>query len=388
MSAVSTADAVRALQRIDWNFARSKTPASSVHTLHWFPGNFIPQIPRFLIEILTQPGDLVVDPFCGSGTTGVEASSLGRISHQSDVNPASIQVTVGKIAVLCEPDAEPGLQAVLEQLLWDFVPRELPARSEHGSDPELRRWIHEETLHQLQLIWSVISGTRSHLRSMLTMIFSDTLFRCASPGVALTRTGGRRRHHWGWIADNVRPKVPRRHNALELFRDRLTHLVKIVRSLQVDFAAPAKVSQADARNLGLPDDSVDAIVTSPPYIGMIDYTLANRLDFLWMNWPIAAALNSEIGARRYRNRTAALAEYLRAMHQACSEMHRVLKPGSFAALVVGASRRHPQAIEGLVDVFRQRFDLCWGPTPRTPTRLRIAERKGSAPSEYIIVFRR
>ena len=72
------ADVVRGLAGVDWNFPRAGTLRGTVHALHWFPGNFIPQIPAHLIQLLSRPGDLVLDPFCGSGTTGAEACRTGE----------------------------------------------------------------------------------------------------------------------------------------------------------------------------------------------------------------------------------------------------------------------------------------------------------------------
>ena len=66
-----------ALAREDWSFEGQRT-ARGVHRLHPWIGRFIPQIPRRLIEALSRPGDRVADPFCGSGTTLVEALSAGR----------------------------------------------------------------------------------------------------------------------------------------------------------------------------------------------------------------------------------------------------------------------------------------------------------------------
>jgi DNA methylase len=386
-----SANAVRALDRIDWNFPGSTTPPASLHTLHWFPGNFIPQIPRVLVEILSKEGDQVLDPFSGSGTTGVEAMALGRCSRQSDINSASIQVAKGKLAALTRRSTvrrDAGI--AIEKLMWDFVPPDFRTPREHEVNPELRLWLHPDTLQQLQFIWvGIISAQKSkRTRDVFEMLFSDTLFACASPGSVTTRSGGRRRHHWGWIADNVQPKAFIAHNALAMFRRRLIRLQKVLANSPDAPTSNSGVFLEDARNLTIPDNTIDAIITSPPYLGMIDYTLANRLTFLWMGWSLREALAAEIGARRYRNRPAALQNYRDEMRTASLEMHRVLKEGSFCAVVVGASRKYPEAVTQLADVFRDRFQLYWGPRPRTPTRRRISERKGSTPTEYIIVFRK
>ncbi|MEM0157973.1 MAG: DNA methyltransferase [Thermoplasmataceae archaeon] len=56
----------------------------------WYWGNFVPQIPFQLISRYTKPGDWVIDPFCGSGTTLIEAARLGRNSVGIDINPEMV----------------------------------------------------------------------------------------------------------------------------------------------------------------------------------------------------------------------------------------------------------------------------------------------------------
>ena len=62
--------------------------ASSLHEVS-YRACFKPQLPRFFIERLTRPGDVVYDPFMGRGTTLIEAALLGRTPYGCDVNPLS-----------------------------------------------------------------------------------------------------------------------------------------------------------------------------------------------------------------------------------------------------------------------------------------------------------
>src|SRR5207253_507352 len=97
---------------------------------------FKPQLPRFFIERLTQPRELVYDPFMGRGTTLIEAAMLGRVPHGCDVNPLS--------AVLTRPRlSPPGLEDIADRLKEiDFSdPGELPS--------ELLVFYHQETLAQI-----------------------------------------------------------------------------------------------------------------------------------------------------------------------------------------------------------------------------------------------
>lgn len=369
------------LNRIDWNFPQAGTAAGSIHKTHWFPGNFIPQIPAALIEVLSRPGDLVLDPFGGSGTTVLEAARLGRRAIYSDAVSACVTIARAKVAAMTEGVASATVTQVEHALTWDHACHsDEVGKSGEGSDPELERWYHPRTLAQLRYIWKLLEQLDGPDRLTLCLLFSDLLFSCASTGGARTRTGKLRRHHWGWIADNVSPKELACHDAVEGFRTRL-------RWLPTPIAVEHQpiVHQGEARSLSVPSESVDLIVTSPPYVGVIDYVKANRLLYLWMNWPFDQERAGEIGARFKRRRPAIVAEYLGDMAACWREFHRVLKPGGAAAIVIGESRAFPGTCEKTIEDLDALMPVIWGPKKRVSTRRRVAERAAREALELVLV---
>jgi hypothetical protein len=374
------------LNKVDWDFPSAQTNLHSLHRLHWFPGNFIPQIPSFLIQILSDKGDLILDPFCGSGTTGVEAILLERTAYQSDASRSSIHITSGKHTILTLPLLKDHIETFTNHLLLDFVQKEQIAFK--SSNPELKRWFHQETLVQLEYIWGICGTIPPIARPIFEMLFTDILFTCSGVPGALTRTGKQRRHHWGWIADNVIPKQTHPHNALAYFRDKLEHLGQLLTYVPYRDNVNHAVAQGDCRRVCLSDSSVDLIVTSPPYLGMIDYTLANRLSYMWMNWPLEPDRASEIGSRRSRFKKTVVSDYLDAMEQCFYEMARVLKIGKYCAIVIGTSRKFPDALALLNRRIPPSLKLVWGPTARTPIYRRVSERNGAAPVEYIYIYQK
>src|SRR6185503_8230163 len=82
--------------------------ASSLHEIS-YRACFKPQLPRFFIQRLTQPGDIVYDPFMGRGTTLLEAALLDRTPAGCDINPLS--------AVLIKPRLNPPLQSEVDTRL-------------------------------------------------------------------------------------------------------------------------------------------------------------------------------------------------------------------------------------------------------------------------------
>lgn len=389
--ALSENEIVSDLNKVDWSFPRGKTLHSTVHSLHRFQGNFIPQIPSYLIRLLSRKSDLVLDPFCGSGTTGVEALALGRRAWQSDLNRACILIAVGKLAAVRGANVQKDLQKILQELLWyASLTRGGEERGDAERNPELRHWIHEDTLAQLESIWNLIERTPDpNTRDVLEMLFTDILFACASTGQSLTSGGKTRRHHWGWIADNVKPKGRQHwHDAFKLFRDRLIHALDVISTLRPIISEAPVIKREDIRFLTVPDEIVDLVVTSPPYLGMIDYALANRLTYLWFNWPLTEDRDLEIGARYRRNRLNAEEEYFESIRTSCEQIARVLRPRGYCAIVIGASRKFPTATEKVLQIFGQYLRPVWGPIQRNPSRRRVAERRGTEFYESVCVFRR
>jgi hypothetical protein len=376
------------LSNVDWNFPAATTLSTSVHSLHWFPGNFIPQIPSFLVQALSSPGDLVSDPFCGSGTTGVEALLIGRKAWLSDNNAVSSLITQAKIFLLTDPVLRSRFSESCAPILWQSFS---PTRGDVFSQAQrsVAKWFHPDTLAQLGSIWSAIeSMENSHCRTVLQMLFSEILFSCASAGRPTTSGGGKRRHHWGWIADNVQPKAHVWHDARRLFRSHVEQTEEVMCATPLFDPKGLEFRLADARQLHMVSNSVDLVVTSPPYLGMIDYANANRLTYDWFGLDMVQDRRNEIGARARRNNLLEPSSYLQAIRRSVEEIARVLKPQRFCAVVVGSSRKFPGMAEKVLDIFSKEMHTVFGPVGRVPTRRRVSSRQGTEPSELVCVFRK
>jgi hypothetical protein len=193
-----------------------------------------------------------------------------------------------------------------------------------------------------------------------------------------------RRHHWGWIADNVHPVALVDHDVIELFASRVAAFPESP-SLGANTTSVSVIRQ-DARKLALSSESIDLIVTSPPYVSVIDYARANRLLYLWKGWNMSAERVSEIGARFKRSRQSVVKDYLNEMADCWSEVHRVLKRGSFLAVVIGESKRFPGTAHATLTELSRYLRLVWGPVARTPVRRRISDAAGMDSTEYLAVF--
>ena len=359
-----------------------------VHGIHAFPGNSIPQIPSAFIQILSQPGAVVFDPFGGSGTTAIEALKLGREAICSDLLSTSVLAINGKVSAYRSANISVEANDILRELTWDHACETDDVGANHeGGDPELSSWYHPRTLRQLKFIWFLIEKTSKEIRPVLELLFSDVLFSCASTMRSKTSSGLVRRHHWGWVADNVKPQNPSENNAIENFRRRLIQIANLVVEHPQESVKVAILRQ-DAKALALRDSSVDLIVTSPPYVGVIDYARASRLLYMWRNWDLDLERGQETGARYKRGRKSLQSDYLAEMRGCWQEISRVLKPGGYCAIVIGESRRYPNTVKITLDDMSSLMTPVWGPREREPSRRRVSDRSASDAVEYLMVWRK
>lgn len=342
----------------------------AAHSLHEisYRACFKAQLPRFFIERLTEPGDIVYDPFMGRGTTLVEASLMGRRVSGCDINPLS--------QVLCGPRLDPpalaDVASALESIQLD--------RADDLPD-ELLVFYHPTTLREICALRRYLL-TRER-EGMLTP--ADRWIRM----VAVNRLTG---HSPGFFSvytlppnQAVSPKsqaqINRRRQQTPPYRDVRALILKKSRALLQDcaetpFSPPAgrvspQLMTGDAAHTPtLASGSVALVVTSPPFLDVVDYQTDNWLRGWFCGIDSGAVQLTQ--ARRLDLWTEFIARVLR-------EVARVLRTGGHVAFEVGEVKGGAVKLEEavvpagaaaglhplLVLINAQRFTKtanCWGVT--------------------------
>ncbi|MER9672715.1 DNA methyltransferase [Mesorhizobium sp. M0208] len=161
--------------------------------------------------------------------------------------------------------------------------------------------------------------------------------------------------HWGYVCDNSQPKSFREPDAKALFLTSLHRLAAayVDRDEQTGSSAfpAARIIKEDAAQAlrRFDHDTVDCVVTSPPYFGVADYVKAQRLSMEWFGEDIESVRKTEIGARSKRHRNRALDEYIAELTAVFVEVHRVMRPGGIATVVFGQSPSRADAQETFKD---------------------------------------
>jgi DNA methylase len=409
----------RLLERVDWDFVGSSSQVNP--GLHWYPGNFVPELPGALIDILSNPGDRVFDPFGGVGTTAVAALTRGRFAVCCDANPIAVltsYVTCNLVMLRrIDPVLVEGLFNELAGMVTGagFAGEGLPFLSRNSgtlddqiaslngnvlkindfviAEPataELEPWFSPKTYAQLIGLWNAILATSNSEFVRLTgAVMISSIARALS---SQTRS-------WGHIADRVLPKemidkstATSALSWLKRVRRRI-YLVADAADLPSRESA-LTVVQNDWGNcesdIGLPRSSL--LITSPPYAGAIDYTLAQRLSLHLLGYDtpaIAGLTRVEMGARRKRADKKHISNWSDSLVEATRRQIEYLEPNATAAFVMphkDAGREIGE--EALKDMMATEGWTIEFEVDRSIRQIRARQSWTSIKRETIIVFGR
>lgn len=264
----------------------------ATHGLFPYRGKFHPQLIKGLLNILgIQQGEIVLDPMCGSGTLNIEAGIVGINSIGIEKSPFCILMSKVKYESLKIESSQ--LFSVLKNMQknYEFLIRnkKLPPEFSYENNFNLENAI------TLLAFLDAMGYARRCKKSI------DILF----------------------------PSVIRR------YIDQINSFIQIRDKLELKIGN-ARFAIGDARNIPLEDNSIDAIITSPPYSFAIDYAENDRpqLEYLGCN---VDELKEEMIGLKGRTRKEKLENYFKDMERVLSEVYRVLKPNKYAVIIIGSN---------------------------------------------------
>ena len=237
---------------------------------------FPPQLPHYFITRFTEPGDIVLDPFSGRGTTPVQAMSQSRFGIGNDLNDLAYALTRGKIA-------NPSLEEVLRRL--DELERGF-TRGDwlriKGIPLKIRMIFHPETQRHLMYLRRELKWKEADVDAFLTMVLMGAMHG-ASPGFLSLSMPNTFSMGWGYVKKYIKThnlKRPNR-NAFEVLRGRCERFLKLG-----PLPGRGRAIHGDVRNLDTSGEiepgSVKMIFSSPPYLKVIKYGLYNWIRLWWL----------------------------------------------------------------------------------------------------------
>lgn len=361
-------------------------------TLGWFhryPGRFAADVVAAMLAqaVLdaTRPIVSVLDPFCGTAAVVSAARQLGLTATGLELT--TLGATIGRLRL--DPPADPWDAAAF----CERLARTPPAKASNLDD-ELAGWLGEDNARLLTAWKPVVAAIEDErLSRFVTVALSQSL-----------RPSSR------WLPSSVKVTADPHRSPIPLDRSLRRWARQIARDCQAERVAfgdvdgrlgpsrpSARVARADARHLPLPDASIDAIVTSPPYFVTYDYFDVQRLSYLAFDWPVRRDL--QIGAKYgqprleadvclppafrpwyetdFRAERTALGRALRAYAQGLrhhlAEAARVVAPGGVVAYSLANTVRAGRVFD-LVGAFHQMITEAGFTDVRTVPRVQEGRR--------------
>ena len=340
------------------------------HGVHKFPAKFFPELPRYLIQKYSVTGETVLDPMCGSGTVVLEAMLKDRIGIGIDIDPIARLITKVKTTPINPGFLINSARSLVERIneidsLPDFQP----------SIPEFHyreNWFRPFVLRELAIINESIdnpispkqSDTMFHdIRDFFRIVLSSIIRDVSNADPHCTRTVLRKK-----VVKNIRPGDTLKKFSETLFRqcDSMCKFYDVSQALNFKGVL---LPDGNALKTGMDSDSIDLIITSPPYINAVDYPRTHQLEMYWLgllgDGPLSRLKRTYIGTEtvykeeyehlkttgyktldpileeiyeKDSRRSFIVFKFFEDMKSQLEEMYRILKPGGRYCIAIGSNQ--------------------------------------------------
>lgn len=331
-------ESIARLEQLDWDFVDAKT-GFLTHSIHPYPAKYIPQIPNALIQELSSVGETILDPFCGSGTTLVEALRLDRNAVGVDANPLACLISSAKttrlseseVAILKETAHHLALQGQTLSISTPMLFPDLPVfpTAARPSFDGVEEWFDAHIIDELAYIKASCLGLPTPQLQQLALVAMSSIIVTVSRQDSDTRYVRREK--------NLKPG-----DTLTLFSRALNTAAQRVLEFSDELQPYRSVHIHTDNILNCPDvGMVDLVVCSPPYPNAYSYHLYHRTRMLWLDMDQPEFKRQEIGShRKYSSKSAnaATVETFRVeLRQILEWLSHHLRPNRHACFVIGDS---------------------------------------------------
>ncbi len=316
----------------------------ATHGLFPYRGKFHPQLIKGILNILNvQKGDVVLDPMAGSGTTNIEAALMGIDSMAIDVSPFCQFMIKTKYEALTI-DLKLLEQTKIEnKKLFDFFKK-------------------GDVLNRISKIGD---ANKIKIINLAFLAFLDAL--------GYSKRVAKSNHEQ--LFDKV---LPRYIETVKSFLSNQYFEQKKIGNLEI-------LSDSDALNIKLESNSVDCVITSPPYSFAIDYVENDKEQLEFLGCDTNELKNKLIGLKG-KTKTQKLENYFADMDSFCLQVSKVLKKGKYFVLIIGSNINQTGGIrleEKVIDSAKK-YDMTLVKSILKP----IKGMRNTMKEEFVLIFQK
>jgi DNA modification methylase len=350
--------------------ALSANTTKLTHGLHRFPAKYIPQVPRWALREFTSYNSVVLDPFMGSGTTLVEGVCRVEKVLGLDVDPLARMISEAKTAVY-----SPGrLMTLADEIMSSFGQEEADLFLPMAGVENTEHWFTIQA-------WASLCAIYKRILSLDCLDSERNFFLCVFSSILRWVSNADDQSQKTFVSGTLHKNPP---PAWNTFRKAMGRAIKGVDELSaLRLGGDIHILNGSAIEIPVEDETVDLIVTSPPYLDSVDYMYNFMLEYFWLGPRLGVHTRTDfnrwrrtpVGAKNpiRKNdilpssienlidmdnvpeyRRSAVISYFDSMSKHFDEAARILKPGGRYILVVGNS----QAQAGVIPVHNSLVKLA------------------------------
>lgn len=407
----------------EWAFENVRSVEQWTHGYHRYPAKFLPNVVKKIIEDYAPNCRNVADLFAGCGTTLVEAKVHGKESVGTDINPVAQLITKVKVT----PIVPELLQQSYEDLLAcfdEFIENNYVDIQKHE---RIDYWFFPIEKAKIAFLLETVENLTmdDNIKEFFFVCISHILKNCSR-----------------WLQSSTKPQVDPNKIIPDVFDEFKRHCKKMMKnnfdfyeelSSKGNLNVSCDIRLEDARHTTISGESIDVIITSPPYVTSYEYADIHQLTGYWMEYISdlkefrkqfigtsysgntslevtgSCLARSIVDALYEKNKHVArdVAQYFNDMQAVAKEMKRILAPNGYACVVIGNTKIKDVHIksaevfyeflqnEGLqeVQVIKRSIPHKLMPTLRDNitgkfTKLDNPNCKKVYPNEYVIIMRK
>ena len=317
----------------------------SIHAVSSYPSKLPPQIAHHFIRLLSQRGDVVLDPMAGSGTIPAEACLMGRRGIGVDLSPYAHVVTSAKVHL---PDPQEALARV--DWVWERAPKSV----DDDVPPEAADFFHPRTLEEILRVRAVLVGSDNPLDILLLGCLCGILHGLRP----------------GFLSRRSRDIIPIKPQGPFVYKELVPRLKAKVERV---FADPVPESYVegeahlgDSRELSFLREKADLVLTSPPFFATTEFVRHNWLRLWLLGW--SPERQKEEALKFVGEKS--LGRFEEDMERVVRESTRRLRSGGYLAIhggrdgrrdLIDVSLRALEKAEGMDvrTVFEENTDIAW-----------------------------
>lgn len=339
----------------DWAFEDFRSTEQWTHGYHRYPAKFLPNVVKKIIEDYAPNNcNIIADLFAGCGTTLVEAKSHGKLSIGTDINPVAQLIT----RVKTTPIIPEKLANAYDSLISHFEDFKESDYSNIQKHERLDYWFFPKEKAQIAFLFESVSNmpVETTIKEFFYVCISHILKNCSR-----------------WLQSSTKPQVDKNKNIPNPFEEFIRHCSKMMKSNEEFYnylkemeclSTKCEILLEDARHTTIDSQSVDMIITSPPYVTSYEYADIHQLTAYWMNYvsnmvefrklfigtsysnnkslEVKGSLQAQtiVNALAEKNKHIAynVAQYFNDMQNAANEMSRILVSNGRACIVIGNTK--------------------------------------------------